>query len=129
MDDKQCLSWLIVMLIKYESEYHFLFSILYRMSVNKEKDLEKVYSVPNVARKFLESVASGESASPLVEVLGPIPALMEKRAGRFRQLLLLTSNNRRALHAKLSSLVSFAESHPLTRKVRWAVDVDPNDLF
>lgn len=43
------------LLIKYESEYHFLFSILYRISVNKEKDLEKVYSIPNVARKFLEN--------------------------------------------------------------------------
>lgn len=43
------------LLIKYESEYHFLFSLLYRISVNKENDLEKVYSIPNVARKFLEN--------------------------------------------------------------------------
>jgi wobble nucleotide-excising tRNase len=43
------------LLVKYESEYHFLFSILYKISVNKEKNLEKVYSIPNVARKFLEN--------------------------------------------------------------------------
>lgn len=43
------------LLIKYESEYHFLFRILYCLVENQEKDLEKLYSIPNIARKFLES--------------------------------------------------------------------------
>jgi wobble nucleotide-excising tRNase len=43
------------LLVEYESEYHFLFSVLYRFSEKKETDLEQMYSMPNVARKFLES--------------------------------------------------------------------------
>ncbi len=43
------------LLINFESEYHFLFSILYRFAEKKEKTLEELYPLPNVARKFLES--------------------------------------------------------------------------
>lgn len=81
------------------------------------------------ARSFLENVAAHPSSDPSVDVLGPIPALMEKKAGRYRQLLLLTSKMRRNLHTELEQRVALAENHQLARKVRWAVDVDPIDLF
>lgn len=43
------------LLIDYESEYHFLFSILHRFTTNDERQLENAYPLPNIARKFLES--------------------------------------------------------------------------
>ena len=43
------------LLIKYESEYHFLFSVLYNFSEEKKYELQELYPIPNVARKFLES--------------------------------------------------------------------------
>ena len=43
------------LLINYESEYHFLFSVLYNFAEKKQRDLQEMYSMPNVARKFLES--------------------------------------------------------------------------
>lgn len=43
------------LLIEYESEYHFLFSILYKIAKEQDEDLEKIYPIPNIARKFLES--------------------------------------------------------------------------
>lgn len=43
------------LLIDYESEYHFLFSVLYNFAEKKQRDLQEMYSIPNVARKFLES--------------------------------------------------------------------------
>lgn len=43
------------LLIDFESEYHFLFSVLYNFSVNNQQELEELYPLPNVARKFLES--------------------------------------------------------------------------
>jgi len=43
------------LLIDYESEYHFLFSILHRFTKNGESQLEIAYPLPNIARKFLES--------------------------------------------------------------------------
>lgn len=43
------------LLIDYESEYHFLFSVLHRFTANDENQLENAYPLPNIARKFLES--------------------------------------------------------------------------
>lgn len=43
------------LLIDYESEYHFLFSVLYKFTNEQEKHLEEMYPLPNIARKFLES--------------------------------------------------------------------------
>lgn len=43
------------LLIDYESEYHFLFSVLYSFAERNQRGLQEMYSIPNVARKFLES--------------------------------------------------------------------------
>lgn len=43
------------LLIDYESEYHFLFSVLYKFAKEREQHLKEMYPLPNVARKFLES--------------------------------------------------------------------------
>jgi len=43
------------LLLDYESEYHFLFSVLYKIAKEKNHDLERIYPIPNIARKFLES--------------------------------------------------------------------------
>jgi len=43
------------LLIDYESEYHFLFSVLYKFAKEREHHLKEMYPLPNVARKFLES--------------------------------------------------------------------------
>jgi len=54
---------------------------------------------------------------------------MEKKAGKFRYLIILTSKDRNSLRKELSKRIALAEQSKLTRKVRWSVDVDPVDLF
>ena len=63
-----------------------------------------------------------------VMCLGPIPALMEKRQGHFRMQLLLQSNQRSVLQQALSQHLNTIESLPLASKVRWSLDVDPQDF-
>ncbi|MET0378135.1 MAG: primosomal protein N', partial [Spongiibacteraceae bacterium] len=63
-----------------------------------------------------------------IECIGPLPAPMSRRAGMFRAQLLLRAANRPALHRALFQLCALAENHPLARKVRWSIDVDPVDL-
>lgn len=63
-----------------------------------------------------------------VEFLGPIPAVIERRAGRYRAQLLLIAEQRRELHALLARIISFLENHKEAKKVRWSVDVDPQDM-
>jgi wobble nucleotide-excising tRNase len=43
------------LLLDFESEYHFIFNILYCFSQKKQEELSEIYSLPNTARKFLES--------------------------------------------------------------------------
>lgn len=64
-----------------------------------------------------------------LEVLGPVAAPMERRAGRYRAQLLLIANQRKELHQLLRALCFNLEQLASSRQVRWSVDVDPIDLF
>ncbi len=64
-----------------------------------------------------------------VFVLGPVPALMERRAGRYRAQLLLQSAQRAPLHQLLRALLQQMEGMKEARKIRWSLDVDPLELY
>lgn len=64
-----------------------------------------------------------------IELLGPVPAPMERRAGRFRAQLLLQCSSRAPLHKLLAHWLPVLEAMPAGRAVRWSLDVDPIDLF
>lgn len=64
-----------------------------------------------------------------VEILGPVPAAMERRAGRYRAQLLLLAEQRATLHSLLTPWLQQLELLPAARKVRWSIDVDPLDMF
>jgi primosomal protein N' (replication factor Y) len=64
-----------------------------------------------------------------VRLLGPVPAAMAKRAGRFHAQLLIESAERGALHRFLDEWIDAIEQLPSSRRVRWALDVDPLELF
>ncbi len=79
--------------------------------------------------RFLEGIQERIGSGHAVEAWGPIPASMERRAGRYRAQLLLQSDQRGELQQLLGQLVRQLEQSPETRKVRWSVDVDPADTF
>ncbi len=76
-------------------------------------------------------LAAARRAAPKanVRLLGPAPAAMAKRAGRFHAQLLVESGDRAALHRFLDRWVPAVEALPEVRRVRWALDVDPLELF
>ena len=53
----------------------------------------------------------------------------KSRAGYQRAQLLLSSPQRRALHAALDAALPLVQASPQARKVRWSLDVDPVDLY
>jgi primosomal protein N' (replication factor Y) (superfamily II helicase) len=67
--------------------------------------------------------------TPPIEIQGPLPAPMSRRAGMHRMQLLLSSPNRRALHTALDATLPAIYELPEARKVRWSLDVDPLDLY
>jgi primosomal protein N' (replication factor Y) len=64
-----------------------------------------------------------------VELLGPATAPMERRAGHYRAQLLLHAPSHAPLQRLLARWVPRIEEAPGARKVRWALDVDPLELF
>ena len=90
---------------------------------------------PGQAEGFLDEACSeaeyllGEPGLSGIELLGPVPAPMERRAGRFRAQLLLQGSTRAALHRLLTPWLQALEQMPSGRAVRWSLDVDPIDLF
>jgi len=64
-----------------------------------------------------------------LDIFGPLPAPMERRAGRFRYQLMLQSRHRKSLHQFLSWWAPQLQQLPAARKVRWSIDVDPYDTF
>ena len=63
-----------------------------------------------------------------LKLIGPIPAPMEKRQGRYRWHLLVQGKNRNRLHRLVATMVSYLESHRLPRQLKWTVDIDPQDM-
>ncbi|WP_256646089.1 primosomal protein N' [Thermomonas paludicola] len=64
-----------------------------------------------------------------IDVHGPLPAPMPRRAGYVRAQLLLSAAQRRELHAALDAALPALYASPDARKVRWSLDVDPLDLY
>lgn len=72
---------------------------------------------------------SGSRPHTAIRLLGPAPAAMAKRAGRYHAHLLVESSDRTALHRFLDQWLPILESLPGVRRVRWDLDVDPIEVF
>ncbi len=60
---------------------------------------------------------------------GPVPAPMERRAGRYRAQLLVQSERRMQLQTFLSSWVPRLRSLKAPAGARWSLDVDPQEML
>jgi primosomal protein N' (replication factor Y) (superfamily II helicase) len=63
-----------------------------------------------------------------VEIHGPMPSPLGKKAGLFRAQLLLLSPQRKPLHDLVHRVVPSLEQEKTAKKVRWLIDVDPIDF-
>lgn len=83
------------------------------------------------ASLFLQQLRNLLESSPLKDdalwLLGPVPALQPKRAGRFRWQLLLQHPSRATLQRVIKTLLPLIHLLPQARKVKWVLDVDPID--
>ena len=65
---------------------------------------------------------------PSCELAGPIPAAMEKKAGKYRYHLIVQSTDRKQLHQAILQILAFVPTLAVAKKVRWTLDVDPIDF-
>jgi len=64
-----------------------------------------------------------------VQILGPIPAPMQKRAKNYRYQLLCRAAHRPQLQQWLSKLLPLLQHVKPSKQVKWSLDVDPIDMF
>lgn len=85
---------------------------------------------PEDAQHFLRQASEifRQHAKGTTQIMGPVPAPMEKRAGRYRHQLLIQSSNRPELHNLLNKTLPLLKALKSSRKTRWSVDVDPVEL-
>jgi primosomal protein N' (replication factor Y) (superfamily II helicase) len=81
------------------------------------------------AVEFLRSAREVAGRPRGVKVLGPAPAAMAKRAGRYHAQLLIESRERAPLHRALTDWLPRIEELKPARTLRWSLDVDPLELF
>lgn len=81
------------------------------------------------ANQFLISIRNQLRAHPQFDsnlwVLGPVPALMAKRSGRYRWQLLFQHTSRQDLHRQLNLLYPIIQSDTNLSKIKWTLDIDP----
>jgi len=85
-----------------------------------------------VEHASLDAFLAGAVAAthdPAVQVHGPLPAPMPRRAGAFRGQVLLESAERAPLQVFLPGWLDAVRALPGERRVRWSIDVDPVDLY
>ena len=81
--------------------------------------------------QFLQHILSllyAQGQSSQLEVWGPIPAPMEKRAGVFRAHALILCKERRLLHQLLQGWWQTVWQLPERRGIRCSLDIDPQEL-
>ncbi|MDP5255788.1 MULTISPECIES: primosomal protein N' [unclassified Vibrio] len=101
----------------------FSFLALFKAESNHNEEVEL----------FLRQVRATLEAHPLcqqhaIEILGPAPSPIAKRAGKFRWQLLVQAPSRPALHQLLFGSKTVIATLPNSKKVRWHIDIEPQDL-
>ncbi|WP_206486492.1 primosomal protein N' [Thalassotalea sp. G2M2-11] len=81
---------------------------------------------PSYPEKFLRQIATVNFSD--CELAGPMPAAIEKRAGKYRFHLLLQAKTRQALHQGVTQVLQSLTNNEWQSKVRWSIDIDPIEL-
>jgi primosomal protein N' (replication factor Y) len=84
---------------------------------------------PEGASQFLEQVRDLLPPPPGVVLRGPVPAAMMRRADRHHAQLLVESAQRAQLQRFLAEWVPQVAALQARRSLRWALDVDPLEVF
>ena len=86
-----------------------------------------------VSRDFIKALINKLKKSKAypkdIRVVGPLPAIMEKKSGVYRWELSVLSDSRNSLHKFLDLSQASLYNSKTSKKVRWSIDVDPLSLI
>jgi len=106
------------------------YQILIRAEASYPQDVMNFLQSLKAGLELNQQKLTGEAENPSqVEFWGPVAAPMLRRQGRYRFQLLLQSPKRTLLHQLLAEMEPHIYKSPLARKVRWSIDVDPQEMM
>ncbi len=84
----------------------------------------------NLQQRFLQDIKNLMSAknSSRLKIMGPIPALLARKAGMYQSQLILTSPSRKVMQQQLGNWAHIIQQRPLAKRVRWNIEVDPLEM-
>ncbi|MCE9685931.1 primosomal protein N' [Shewanella sp. AS16] len=81
------------------------------------------------ADAFLNAFAALLPNDKEFEVIGPLPAPLDRKAGKFRRQLMFQAKNRNRLQQEFERVHPLVEQLPEGKRCRWSLDRDPQDLL
>jgi primosomal protein N' (replication factor Y) len=103
----------------------FSFQALIRTEANKIIDYQQFLQFCYQSLKYKKI----QLKDTQTQLLGPVPAPMERKAGKFRGQLLIQSGQRKMLHQLISHLIKDVELNKKAQRLRWSIDIDPQELY
>ena len=80
------------------------------------------------AIQFLSQVKEALDANAGSRLVGPMPALMTRRAGLYRYHIVVQSQSRKTVHQTLKAAINAGSSLKTGRKISWFVEIDPTEI-
>jgi len=84
----------------------------------------------SMTQNFLQDIKSIISKNNIKDltIYGPIPALMERKAGMYQSQLIFFSQHRKSIQQNLANWAQTIATRPLAKRVRWDIEVDPLEI-
>ncbi|MFT7127477.1 MAG: primosomal protein N' (replication factor Y), partial [Pseudoalteromonas tetraodonis] len=85
----------------------------------------------DLVEKHIQNAAQLASVCclPACQLLGPVPAPLERKQSRWRYQLLFSASDRASLQTSVRRWLGEIKQLKISNKVRWSLDVDPQDLY
>ena len=80
------------------------------------------------AIEFLNQIRELLADDASCRLLGPMPALMTRRAGLFRYHIVVHSQSRKMVHQTLKKAINVGSNLKIGRKISWFVEIDPTEI-
>ncbi len=84
----------------------------------------------NLTQQFLVNFKNKVTQNniPNLNLLGPIPSLIERKAGMYQNQVIIMAANRGIIQQHLNTWTQMIQQHSLSKRVRWDIEVDPLEM-
>ncbi|MAZ80044.1 MAG: primosomal protein N' [Gammaproteobacteria bacterium] len=79
------------------------------------------------AENFLDNLKYIINKNKDIEIFGPMPSIMQKKANLYNLNLIIQAKNKSKLNFVIKDCIPHIKNIPYSNKIKWSVDIDPID--